>query len=53
MSGINTIQDVVEWRLCLGCGACAWVCPEDKVRLVDFISDSKRTSSGQPLTEFL
>jgi coenzyme F420 hydrogenase subunit beta len=26
---------VAEWRLCVGCGACAAVCPEGNIRLVD------------------
>lgn len=24
------VSDVVRWRLCLGCGACEYVCPEKK-----------------------
>ena len=31
----KTVQQVTAWRLCLGCGACAFVCPEKKIRLVD------------------
>ena len=36
MQTIRTIADVVTWRLCLGCGACAYICKEKKVKLVDF-----------------
>lgn len=30
-------QDVARWRLCLGCGACAAVCPEQNIRLVEYL----------------
>lgn len=39
---LNTLSDVVAWRLCLGCGACAWACPEQKVRLFDFEDEGIR-----------
>jgi len=29
------IDQVVSWRLCMGCGACAAVCPEGNIQLVD------------------
>ena len=34
-SRIKTISDVVDWRLCLGCGACAYICPEQRISLVN------------------
>lgn len=30
------------WRLCVGCGACASLCPEKKVSLMDVVSDGMR-----------
>jgi len=42
MTRIQKLSDVVAWRLCLGCGACAYICPEQKVRLVDFFAEGIR-----------
>jgi coenzyme F420 hydrogenase subunit beta len=39
---IATIKDVVDWRLCVGCGLCASICPENKIKLVDIINDGIR-----------
>ncbi len=36
------VGDVADWRLCLGCGACAYICPEKKVSLVDFVEEGIR-----------
>lgn len=38
----RTVKAVVDWRLCLGCGACAYVCPERKIDLVDVLSQGIR-----------
>jgi len=29
------VDQVVAWRLCMGCGACALVCPEEAIELAD------------------
>lgn len=42
MTKFKNVRDVVKWRLCLGCGACAYICPEDKIKLVDDINDGIR-----------
>ena len=42
MSRISSVRQVVASRLCLGCGACAYVCPEQKIRLVDFVEEGVR-----------
>lgn len=42
MPQIKNVQQIVESRLCLGCGACAYICPEQKVRLVDFVEEGVR-----------
>jgi coenzyme F420 hydrogenase subunit beta len=38
---INTIRDVAENHLCLGCGACAYVQPE-AIRMVDDLDQGRR-----------
>ncbi len=42
MKGIRTVRGIVEWRLCLGCGACAYICPQKKIELVDVLSEGIR-----------
>src|ERR1700730_16073425 len=42
MPRIANVQHVAEWRLCLGCGACVDVCPERKIRLLDFVEEGIR-----------
>jgi len=39
---LQKLSDVVDWRMCLGCGACAYACPENRVRLVDFLAEGIR-----------
>lgn len=46
MSRIQKLSDVVDWRLCVGCGACASICPEQKVQLVDFLAEGIRPVVG-------
>lgn len=36
------VDQVVKWRLCLGCGACAHRCPENNIRLVDVVDQGIR-----------
>jgi len=43
MSGsFGSVIDVVAWRLCLGCGVCASVCPNGALCLVDVQDDGIR-----------
>ena len=35
MRSIKTIQDVVDWGLCVGCGACYYICDKAAVSLVN------------------
>ena len=39
---MTNVNDIVAWRLCLGCGACAYICPEDKVTLSDVVNEGIR-----------
>ena len=39
---INNVNDVATHRLCLGCGACFSICPEQKIDLVDIEDDGIR-----------
>jgi coenzyme F420 hydrogenase subunit beta len=36
------VTDVASWRLCIGCGACVYACPKQKVKLVDFADQGLR-----------
>lgn len=47
MSRIETLTDVVDWRLCIGCGACAYISP-DAVSLMDFPAEGIRPVVSGP-----
>jgi len=42
LSKMKSVADVVGRRHCLGCGACAWICPNSRVDLVDFLREGIR-----------
>src|SRR5581483_2543111 len=42
MSRIHNVRHIAEWRLCLGCGACAYICPERRISLHNFIDEGVR-----------
>jgi coenzyme F420 hydrogenase subunit beta len=48
MSSIDNISDVVAWRLCVGCGACAFYCPEKNIRLTDIVKEGIRPEIIDP-----
>ena len=35
MIRLKHINEIASWGQCLGCGACAFICPKGKVKLVD------------------
>jgi coenzyme F420 hydrogenase subunit beta len=39
---LNNAQQIAEWRLCVGCGACAYICPEQNITLVNIINQGIR-----------
>lgn len=39
---IRNVEQVANWRLCIGCGACIYACPENNIKLVNIISDGIR-----------
>lgn len=45
---INTAADVARWRLCVGCGACSSICPEQVIRLVDVPDEGMRPRIEDP-----
>ena len=42
------VADIVRWRLCVGCGACASACPEQNIRLVDVPAEGIRPLLADP-----
>ena len=44
----KNVQDVAFWRLCVGCGACSYICPEKKIRLMDVVQDGVRPVIEKP-----
>jgi coenzyme F420 hydrogenase subunit beta len=39
---VKTLTDVVSWRMCVGCGACASICPKENVSLIHVTSEGVR-----------
>ena len=42
MARVKTVADVAGWGLCLGCGACAYICPEKRITLEDRVAEGIR-----------
>jgi len=36
------VDQIVQWRLCLGCGACAYACPVDVIKMIDMLDQGIR-----------
>ena len=45
---VKTLQDVVDWRLCIGCGACAYASPPGKIELVNLTNIGIRPRIQDP-----
>lgn len=48
MRKLKNIDDVVDWRLCLGCGACSYICPQQQIQLKDRIETGIRPHRTKP-----
>lgn len=38
----SRVDEVVRWRLCMGCGACVAACPEANISMVDIVDQGLR-----------
>lgn len=48
---LQTVEDVAAWRLCCGCGACAWGCPNRAVSLENIIERGIRPRVDEELCQ--
>lgn len=39
---LKNAQQIAEWRLCIGCGACSYICPEGNITLIDVVNNGIR-----------
>jgi coenzyme F420 hydrogenase subunit beta len=39
---LKNALEIAQWRLCVGCGACAYICPEENIRLVNILNNGIR-----------
>jgi coenzyme F420 hydrogenase subunit beta len=38
----RNVEQIASWRLCFGCGACIFACPEKNIKLVDYEREGLR-----------
>lgn len=51
MPKIKTIKDVVDWRMCVGCGACYSACRKGAVSLVNVVHEGIRPRFADPCVD--
>ena len=42
MKRVESVKDIIDWRLYLGCGACGYVCDNDEIEMIDVPRIGKR-----------
>jgi coenzyme F420 hydrogenase subunit beta len=47
-SVFKSAGDVADWRMCVGCGACAYACPNEKIQIVDLPDQGLRPLMSEP-----
>ncbi len=53
MRKIKAIQDIIDWRLCIGCGVCTYVCENDELKMTDIPDKGRRPLIKKEITEEL
>jgi coenzyme F420 hydrogenase subunit beta len=48
MLRIKNVGDIAKWRMCLGCGACDYICPRQNIQLVDVLDEGIRPFLLEP-----
>ncbi len=44
---LNNVQQIAAWRLCMGCGACKWICPNSAISLENLVETGIRPSVAE------
>jgi len=39
---LKSVREITAWRLCVGCGACNYICPDDEIQLVNITNEGIR-----------
>jgi coenzyme F420 hydrogenase subunit beta len=39
---MKNIKYALEWRLCVGCGACSYICPKNRIMMIDIVDEGIR-----------
>jgi coenzyme F420 hydrogenase subunit beta len=53
MRKIKTVQDIIDWRLCIGCGVCTYVCENDELEMADIPDKGRRPLIKKEISETL
>jgi coenzyme F420 hydrogenase subunit beta len=41
---LKNVREIAAWRLCVGCGACSYICPDDEIQMVNITNEGIRAS---------